>query len=294
MGDAVKVWLRQQSFFGQGAQRRWLRYRHVDPAGIDWALQHDCAVISMSLGANEQEVHPPYVVAGQRALIIAAAGNNAARSTGQNGFVGTPANSPYVMAVAAIDRQLQIAVFSARSLSRRGGQVDAAGPGVDVYFSWSGKKRYNTISGTSMAAPHVAGVAALLSEATGFRGRELWAEIVQEARRLQLPSIDVGSGLGIAPPAKKERNPGHPAEQEPDNVVEWVVTVKSAYLSKLDSIAADLEAAGLRVTRVLYGVGMISGTAPEDQRDTLLQAPGVYDAEVQRRFTIAPPDSDVQ
>ncbi|MGO2053995.1 S8 family serine peptidase [Glutamicibacter sp. 287] len=174
-------------------------------AGIDWALENECQVISMSLGADVPQVHPPYVTAGRRALelgslIIAAAGNNAQRSQGNAGFVGAPANSPYVMAVGALDNTLDIADFSARTLPGRGGQVDICGPGVAVYSSWPGAERYNTISGTSMATPHVAGIAALLAEATGFRARELWAELVQEAQRLELFSVDVGSGLTQAPP----------------------------------------------------------------------------------------------
>ncbi|PQZ95739.1 peptidase S8 [Arthrobacter sp. MYb227] len=173
-------------------------------AGIDWALQHDCHIISMSLGADVREVHPPYVAAGRRALergtlIVAAAGNNARRSAGDPGFVGAPANSPYIMAVGALDSTLEVANFSARTLPGRGGQVDIAGPGVNVYSSWPMPKRYNTISGTSMATPHIAGVAALLSEATGFRGRELWAELVQQARRLERFSVDVAAGLSQAP-----------------------------------------------------------------------------------------------
>ncbi|MGQ7787591.1 S8 family serine peptidase [Nesterenkonia sp. K-15-9-6] len=179
-------------------------------SGIDWALQQECAVISMSLGADVPEVHPPYVAAGRRALeqgslIIAAAGNNARRSSGERGFVGAPANSPYVMAVGALDSQLGIADFSARTLPGRGGQVDVAGPGVDVLSAWTGDQRHRVISGTSMATPHVSGVAALLAEATGFRARELWAEIVQEAARLELPSVDVGSGLSLAPPAEEQQ-----------------------------------------------------------------------------------------
>lgn len=173
-------------------------------AGIDWALQHDCHIISMSLGADVREVHPPYVAAGRRALergtlIVAAAGNNAQRSSGNPGFVGAPANSPYIMSVAALDSTLNVANFSARTLPGRGGQVDISGPGVNVYSSWPMPKRYNTISGTSMATPHVAGVAALLCEATGFRGRELWAELVQQGRRLEQLSVDVAAGLTQAP-----------------------------------------------------------------------------------------------
>ena len=42
------------------------------------------------------------------------------------------------------------------------------------------------------------GIAALLAEATGYRGRELWSEMVQESQRLLEPSVDVGSGLIVA------------------------------------------------------------------------------------------------
>lgn len=173
-------------------------------AGIDWALTNGCAIVSMSLGADVPNVHPPYVAAGQRALdrgtlIIAAAGNNARRLQGNVGFVGAPANSPYIMAVGALDHQLDVTFFSARTLAVRGGQVDVAGPGWQVYSSWLMPSRYRSISGTSMATPHVAGVAALWAQATGFRGRELWSAMVQESDRLTAPSVDVGSGLVIAP-----------------------------------------------------------------------------------------------
>ncbi|MFJ5107205.1 S8 family serine peptidase [Glutamicibacter sp. NPDC088483] len=177
-------------------------------AGINWALENKCEVISMSLGADVRTVHPPYVTAGRRALelgslIVAAAGNNAQRSAGNPGFVGAPANSPYIMAVAALDSKLAVADFSAQALDTEGGEVDIAGPGVGIYSSWPGAKRYNTISGTSMATPHVAGVAALLAESTGLRSQQLWDKLVATSRDVSLPAMDAGAGLVQAPASQE-------------------------------------------------------------------------------------------
>ncbi|MBP2366999.1 S8 family serine peptidase [Pseudonocardia parietis] len=174
--------------------------------GIEWAIAGGAQIVSMSLGADLNEVSVAYENAGRRALdagvlIIAAAGNNAARSTGDAGFVGVPANSPSIMAVGAVDAALAIADFSAASSAVDGGQVDIAGPGVDVYSSWPMPQRTNTISGTSMATPHVSGIAALWSQRSGARGRELWTRLTQSAQRLPLPSNDVGAGLVRAPGA---------------------------------------------------------------------------------------------
>jgi subtilisin family serine protease len=173
-------------------------------AGMSWAIANGCRVISMSLGANIRTVSTAYETVGRRALaagtlIVAAAGNNASRRLGNPGFVGVPANSPSIMAVAAVDSQMGIADFSARSNPRAGGQVDIAAPGVAVYSTWPMPTRYNTISGTSMATPHVAGIAALWSEATGATGAALWADVSKAALRLSIPSVDVGVGLVQAP-----------------------------------------------------------------------------------------------
>lgn len=173
-------------------------------AGIEWAITSGCAVVSMSLGADVREVSTAYETVGQRALtagtlIIAAAGNNADRPRGDTGFVGMPANSPSIMAVAALDSELRVADFSAASSPVEGGAVDIAGPGVDVYSSWPLPRRYNTISGTSMATPHVAGIAALWSQTTGASAQTLWDALVQKAMKLDLPAADVGAGLAQAP-----------------------------------------------------------------------------------------------
>lgn len=192
-------------------------------AGIDWAISNRCQIISMSLGAPTfpgTPFSPIYEEVAKRALsqgtlIIAAAGNESNRP----GFVnpvGRPANCPSILAVAALDAELQVSFYSNSSINPNGGGIDIAGPGGNagnapipqIYSTWStdanavrppGPARYRSISGTSMATPHVAGIAALYAEATGKTGLELWALLMQNAQRLALSSVDVGIGLVQAP-----------------------------------------------------------------------------------------------
>lgn len=173
-------------------------------AGMNWAVAQRCHVISMSLGSNDPSISLAYEAAGRAALeagcvIIAAAGNNARRQSGNFGFVGRPANSRSVIAVGAVDARMAIARFSARTGPAAGGQVDIAGPGVAVYSAWPLPTEYDSIDGTSMATPHVAGIAALVCQATGTTGMSLWGELVRGAHQLDLPSVDVGAGLVQAP-----------------------------------------------------------------------------------------------
>ncbi len=176
-------------------------------AGIEWAIKNKCDVVSMSLGAPVapgQAYSQVFEQTAKRALtagtlIVAAAGNESHRPQ-VIAPVGHPANCPSIMAVAALDSQLQVGYFSNGGINPQGGQVDIAGPGVQVRSTWPRPTLYNAISGTSMATPHVAGIAALLAEANSHsRGAALWTLLVRGARRLSISSRDVGSGLVQAP-----------------------------------------------------------------------------------------------
>lgn len=175
--------------------------------GINWAVENQCRIVSMSLGSPVepgQDYSRIFEEAARRALaagtvIIAAAGNDSRRPE-EVAPVSHPANCPSIMAVAAIDRSMGIAPFSSGGLEDDGGQVDVAAPGVAIFSSWPGPDHYRRISGTSMATPFVAGVAAMLVEADGaLTGHALMSRIVQNSRRMPLPSRDVGSGLIQAP-----------------------------------------------------------------------------------------------
>jgi subtilisin family serine protease len=167
-------------------------------AGIEWAIVNGVHVISMSLGDGTSQ-SPAYETVSRRALqngslVIAAAGNNGP------GTVTQPANSPSIMAVAAVNNTLTVASFSATSGPATGANVDITGPGVNVYSSVPvNKGRYASFNGTSMATPHVAGIAALYAQALNVRGPRLWQILTSRALRIPQPNSRVGSGLVQAP-----------------------------------------------------------------------------------------------
>jgi subtilisin family serine protease len=162
-------------------------------AGIDWAVANGMQVANMSLGADEGSPALELAVkkAAERGLVIVAASGNSA------GPVGYPAKYPETIAVGASDAQDKTAWFS-----NRGEEVDFIAPGVDVVSLKLGGG-LDTLSGTSMATPHVAGLAAL---AISLGSRDARATLVEAATKLP-GATDHEQGHGLPDGLGQRRSP---------------------------------------------------------------------------------------
>jgi subtilisin family serine protease len=151
---------------------------------IDYAASFGVPVINASWGDAHRSLPLESAIADGNALFVAAAGNDGLNlDSGSNDFY--PAESPLanILSVAAIDQRGNRASFSNYGAAA----VDIAAPGTNILSTWpSGQFAWS--NGTSMAAPHVSGVAALgLSVAPSLSTDALKSRIL--ARGVTLPGV---------------------------------------------------------------------------------------------------------
>ena len=157
--------------------------------GIRWATDHGADIITMSLGVEgtSYSLQSAVTYAHSHGVVMVAAAGNSGTSV-----VSYPAAYPSVIAVGATDDTDRKATFS-----NYGTDLDLMAPGVMIY-SAQGDSGYQYLSGTSAAAPHVAGVAAImLSINPGLTTGEVDSALNSTATDIYMTGRDSTSGWGI-------------------------------------------------------------------------------------------------
>ena len=152
-------------------------------AGLIWAADH-ARILNLSLGASapctDVMRHAVDYARNKGGLVVAAAGNSAAKGNPAQ----EPADCPGVLGIGATDQRDRIASFS-----EHGPQVALSAPGVRVLAAYRAPKGVETwaaFDGTSMAAPMVSGVAALV-----LSHHPTWTA-QQVSQRLESSAVDLG------------------------------------------------------------------------------------------------------
>ncbi len=158
---------------------------------ISWTHDKGAKVISMSLGGGNSTtlrnaVDYAWKGGGANGSVLIAAAGNDGDST-QN----YPAAYPNVVSVAATDDEDKRASFS-----NANADVEIAAPGVSVNSTWN-DGTYRSISGTSMATPHVSGVAALIKgKNAAFTAAQVVSKLDSSVDDLGAPGRDQNFGFG--------------------------------------------------------------------------------------------------
>ncbi|MFE6365660.1 S8 family serine peptidase [Streptomyces sp. NPDC057806] len=177
-------------------------------AGIEWAAEQGAQVVNLSLGGMDTPEVDPLEAAvnklsAEKGILFAiAAGNSGPES------VGSPGSAEAALTVGAVDDKDRLAGFSSTGPRLGDGAIkpDVTAPGVDITAASAkgsmieqevGEKPagYLTISGTSMATPHVAGAAAILKQQhPEWTYAELKGALTASAKGGKYTPFEQGSG----------------------------------------------------------------------------------------------------
>ncbi len=170
-------------------------------AGMQWAIEQGADVVNMSLGSTDLPGIDPLeeamntLSAEHDTLFVVSSGND-----GATGTVSSPGSAASALTVGAVDRDDTLAGFSSQGPTPGDGLLkpDITAPGVGIVAALHAdgvigppvEPGYTAISGTSMAAPHVAGSAALLAQQhPDWTGAQLKAALTGSA----VPNADLGA-----------------------------------------------------------------------------------------------------
>ncbi|ATL30098.1 hypothetical protein KY5_5080 [Streptomyces formicae] len=234
-------------------------------AGMEWAAAEKADVVNLSLGGGDTPGVDPLeatvnkLSADKGILFAIAAGND-----GAPGSVGSPGSADAALTVGAVDDNDKLADFSSQGPRVGDGAIkpDVTAPGVDITAAAApgsviekevGQKPegYLTISGTSMATPHVAGAAAILKQQhPDWKYAELKGALTGSTKPGKYTPFQQGSGRIAVDKAIKQSVIADPVSvsfgtQQWPHTDDKPVTKKVTYrnLGK-DEVTLDLTAAG--------------------------------------------------
>lgn len=189
--------------------------------GIFWATDHGAKVINLSLGnyAESFYLHDAIRYAYSKdVVLIAAAGNDSISD------LGYPASYSEVIAVGAVNYNKRLAEFS-----NFGPYIDVVAPGVNIASTYP-KFEYASLSGTSMACPHVSGLVGLIrANNPNLHNKEIAEIIMKTATDIGSPGKDQYYGYGEiniekainSSTSKKSKSIEEPPEPT-NSFIEWL------------------------------------------------------------------------
>ena len=213
--------------------------------GIDWAIKNKMNIISMSFGGPDysQALKEAIKKANEQGILIIAAAGNGGLGNETELY---PARYSEVISVGAGNKLLDRADFSST-----GSELDLMAPGTDI-LSTLNDRSYGTLSGTSMAVPHVTGAAALIwSTNKKYTNEDIKSKLYASATSLGNAQqyghglVNVAKALGLVNGPIQPVVP-EPVTGNPSPNTEFNIKVTGEKLLKLSSQLLSLKETAVR------------------------------------------------
>lgn len=171
-------------------------------SGIRYAANRGANIISMSFGGRVENslIRDAINYAYSKGVLMVAASGNMGNYESTGPTISYPAANPKVIAVGAIDSDQELAYFSSTGIDDEDDstiaekEIEFVAPGVNVESTYK-DRCYKTLSGTSMATPHISGLASKL-----WQGNALDTRLYLRERALDLGDIGYDSKTGYGLP----------------------------------------------------------------------------------------------